>query len=79
MAASASYEIVILFEDEIRLAAKALADLECAEDASDEDYERAGSNALKACFAALSGAHKPGVVLVLGRKPAADTAPPQKG
>ena len=70
MSNRASMEIVVLFEDEVRLAAKAVAAFVALdEDAPDAEHHRASQNLLNACMVALAGADADDAVLVLGKKP----------
>ncbi len=52
MASKADIHLVLLWEDELRIAAKAL---KAAHEASNEDFARLGTIALQACMAALWG------------------------
>lgn len=70
MSAKATHKICILFDDEIRIAAKAVAALRDLPDDSAEDVIAAHLGAaFDACNAALYGADHDDYVLLLGRKP----------
>jgi hypothetical protein len=70
MTAKATYEMVVMFEDEIRQAAKCVrAFMDLPEDAAAADLEAASTKLLQACMVALDGADADGAVLLLGRKP----------
>lgn len=61
---------VILFEEELAIAAKAVADLGTRhEKATDEEYAELLMNAMQACSVALRGAEADGVKLLLTSKP----------
>ena len=69
MAAGTKVNFVILFEDEVRAAAKAVRRMhEMPEDVPQEEFSQAAHEAFAACFAALNQADRDDVVLMLGRK-----------
>lgn len=71
MTAKTHSRIVILFEDEVRVAAIALERMRMAldsESATEDDKDKACSSALRACMVALANADDEGATLLLGRK-----------
>jgi hypothetical protein len=67
---------VILFEDEVRIAAKACAALRDMPDGtSDEEFQAAARTLLNTCVAALDGAEDDAACVLLGRKPLSFDAP----
>ena len=66
MSAKTEYRCVVLFEDEVRAAAKLLAGF--FDPARDPTGEEAIS-IIEACYAALQGAEDDSAVVMLGRKP----------
>ena len=71
MTAIAKMECVILFEDEIRIAAKLVKQFfDMPQDATDEEYSAAAKTTFMAFATALNRAEEDDVVLLLGRKPA---------
>lgn len=68
MANKAAFKVVILWEDEIRLAAKSLHSLAREGGATSDDI----NNALAACVAAILPAGDDKAALMLGIKPEAD-------
>jgi hypothetical protein len=76
MSAKTTNTLIVLFEDEVRLAAKLVKALvELPQDCSDAEYSAAARDALNACIYALAGADNENASLLLGRKP----TPPQEG
>lgn len=76
MTAKATYNLVVLFDDEVRLAARLLrAFFETGQDLSADEAVQI----IEACHCALQGADAEDAVLVLGRKPpiAASETPPE--
>lgn len=76
MTANATYNLVVLFDDEVRLAARLLrAFFETGQDLSADEAVQI----IEACHCALQGADADDAVLMLGRKPsiAAPVAPPE--
>lgn len=70
MIAKATFQTVILFEDEVRIAAKACAALDALPaDCPQEEFSRAARAALDACHTALYGAHDDAAAILLTRKP----------
>jgi hypothetical protein len=70
MPANGSYKTTILFEDEVRAAAKACAALrDLPAGAPDEEFQAAARAALDVCIVALDGAEDDASCLLLGRKP----------
>lgn len=71
MSAKAEYKLIVLFDDEIRKAARLLDEFEAANKAGDDD--RAAhlvAEALHACLIALAGAGKEdNCILVMSTKP----------
>lgn len=66
MTAKAEYRVIVLFEDELRLAARLLSGF------FDKDRDLTSEEAVgifEACHCALQGADDEGAVLVMGRKP----------
>lgn len=69
MSAKSETRITLLFDDELREAAKALRALaELHDDAPYAEYNAASLRAVNACVAALMGADDDGAILMLGRK-----------
>lgn len=65
-------KFVILLEDEVRIAAKALACVfAMTKETPQEDFAAAAKEAMQACKAALDGAENDSCVLLLGRNPGA--------
>ena len=56
MSAQTSYRLLVLFDDEIRTAAKLIAEFRKAHAAKDESAGRRAADALLACEIALEGA-----------------------
>jgi len=73
-ASNTKVKVVILWEDEIRIAAKAMERLAEVQDSdpSEEVLRDAFNQAMKACYSALRGADEDGTCLVLSRKPMRD-------
>jgi hypothetical protein len=72
MPSGTNFKVIVLFEDEVRIAAKAIHEffsLNKNAEISDAEFQRLGTNAIHACMVALSGAHEDENVLLLGRKP----------
>lgn len=70
MTAKTTFRAVILFEDEVRTAAKLLHALESMPDnVPNDEYISAVRVALSAAFVALQGADDDGATVLLGRKP----------
>lgn len=66
MSAEATVTLIVLYEHEIRAAAKALAAAVAAAKEDAEDYPERATEALNACLAALHGVHQhPDASLVL--------------
>jgi hypothetical protein len=71
MPATASPEVVFLFEDEVREAARRLAALREMRSRGDDDaFSHAIVSALNVCMAALAGAERDDVCILLTRKAA---------
>jgi hypothetical protein len=71
MTAKGSYKTIILFEDEVRAAAKACSALRnLPAGAPDEEFQAAARAVLDACIVALDGAEDDAACVLLGRKPA---------
>lgn len=71
MPATASTSLLILFEDEVRLAGRLLAKLRDLRAAANPDEDALGDaicDALNACMVALAGAEVDAAVLLLARK-----------
>lgn len=71
MAAAASLKMVVLYEDEVRIAAKALdafRELAADETSGDDAKDQAWIEAARACMVALAGAEDDGATLVLANK-----------
>lgn len=66
MTAKVAYNVVILFEDEVRAAARLMAGLFAEERSLSADEAIA---IIKACHCALQGAEVDDALLLLGRKP----------
>ena len=72
MSSTSTFNLVCLFEDEMRVAARALAELrrvEANEASTTDEFEKAMVNVINACGAALLGAEADDAVLVLTRLP----------
>lgn len=72
MSSASTFNLVCLFEDEMRVAARALSELrrvEANEASTSDELEKALVNVLNACGAALFGADAEDAVLVLTRLP----------
>ena len=70
MTANAKFDCIILFEDEIRTAAKLVKRfVELDKDVDSEEYLTAARAMVNACFVALQRADEDGICLLLGRKP----------
>jgi hypothetical protein len=70
MTHQANYRMVVLFEDEVREAARALAAYRALPDDADDEAFEAASKAFRLCTVALLGAEDDAAALVLSRKPA---------
>lgn len=71
MAAEANMKMVVLYEDEVRAAAKAIdqvRELMASESADEEAMDEAWTTAMRACMVALSGAEDTEATLVLANK-----------
>jgi len=71
MTAAASVKLVVLYEDEVRTAAKAIdhvRELLADEAVSDDAKYEAWTTAMRACMVALSGAEDTDATLVLANK-----------
>lgn len=74
-------DCVVLFEDEVRAAAKLLRQFfdlsnnDKGESVTDDQYQAAGAAAIRAAYVALDGAENDAAIVLLGRKP---TTPNEK-
>lgn len=71
MPAEAKMKVVVLYEDEVRTAAKAMdqvRELLADETASDDAKDEAWTTAMRACMVALAGAEDTAATLVLANK-----------
>ena len=70
MTANAKFDCIILFEDEIKTAAKMVKRfIELDKSVDSEEYMLAATAMVNACSVALQRADEDGVCLLLGRKP----------
>lgn len=68
MSAGAKMDCVVLFEDEIRIAAKAIEHACDLKDASDQARQDAWSEAMEACMVALAGAERDDAALMMASR-----------